>query len=323
MKKQLIHFIGFVVLILLTWGITDNPYSSRYLVQLKNSAPTFVSNDSLYQEIVEKAKGYEEKPIDAVIDPVWKAIPGYDGVKVNIEKSYDIMKKKGKFEEEVLVMQPIKPKILLNDLPASPIYRGNDKKPMVSFIVNVAWGNEHIPEILKILKENHVQATFFLEGRWVKNNSELAEMIFEAGHEIGNHSFSHPDMGKLSRQLAIEEIQKTNDVIQATLDIKPKWFGPPSGSYNQQTIEAASQLGMKTVLWSVDTVDWRNPNPSDMVERVRSKLHPGAMVLMHPTEATVKGLEGMIKAVEKKEYKLGKVSTLLSEQRIEMIHSDR
>jgi len=67
---------------------------------------------------------------------------------------------------------------------------------MVSFLINVAWGNEYLPDILATLKKQNVKASFFLEGRWVQKNPELAKMIVEAGHEVGNHSYTHPDMSK-------------------------------------------------------------------------------------------------------------------------------
>ena len=87
---------------------------------------------------------------------------------------------------------------------------------MVSFIINVAWGNEYLSDMLATLKEHHVSATFFLEGRWAQKNPELAKMISDAGHEVGNHSFTHPDMKNLSTDRIRQEITKTNEVIKAT-----------------------------------------------------------------------------------------------------------
>ena len=84
-------------------------------------------------------------------------------------------------------------------MPPSPIYRGHPEKPMVSFIINVAWGNEYLPEILATLKRHQITASFFLEGNWVKSNPDLAKMIVSAGHEVGNHSYTHPDMQKRNR----------------------------------------------------------------------------------------------------------------------------
>ena len=102
--------------------------------------------DSLYNEIEMKADEYKIPSLDAKIDPIWKTIPGYNGLAVNIEDSYNKMKKTGQFNEKLLVFQQVKPSIHLNDLPPGPIYKGNPDKPMVSFIINVAWGNEYLTE---------------------------------------------------------------------------------------------------------------------------------------------------------------------------------
>ena len=117
---------------------------------------------------------------------------------------------------ENLIFKQVKPIIHLEELPPSPIYKGHPDKPMVSFIINVAWGNEYLSSMLATLKEHHVSATFFLEGRWAQKNPELAKMISEAGHEVGNHSFTHPDMKNLSNDKIRQEITKTNRVIKAT-----------------------------------------------------------------------------------------------------------
>ncbi len=273
-------------------------------------------NNSLYEEIKFRANEYTYEAIDARIDQVWKAVPGYNGLVVDVEESYVKMKKLGSFDEKRLVFKEVKPNIMLNDLPSSPIYKGNEAKPMVSLLVNVAWGNEFLPEMLKVLNNQDVKTTFFLDGSWVKKNPSLASMIIEEGHEIGNHAYSHPDMKTLTTTRIDEELKKTNDVIKATLDVTPEWFAPPSGSFNQVVVDRANTLGMKTVLWSVDTVDWRKPNSDEMVQRVLSKVHPGAMILMHPTKPTAQGLENLIKGIKEKGLLIGPVGSLLSESRV-------
>lgn len=120
----------------------------------------------------------------------------------------------------------MKPEVHLNDLPPSPIYRGHPEKPMVSFIINVAWGNEYLSDILATLKKDQVSASFFLEGNWVKKNPELAKMIVSAGHEVGNHSYSHPDMKILGAAQTRNQMLKTNEVIEAATGVKPVWFAP-------------------------------------------------------------------------------------------------
>ena len=225
------------------------------------------------------------------------------------------MKKHGVFNEKMLVFDQIKPRVHLSNIKGAPIYRGNPQKPMVSFIINVAWGNEYLPEMLATLKRYNITTSFFLEGRWVKENPDLAKMISESGHEIGNHSYTHPDMKKLSTNEIKNQIEKTNIVIEATTGKACKWFGPPSGSFRDEVVEVADDYGLGTVLWSVDTIDWQKPNPETIIQRVATKIHPGALILMHPTESTTKALEGLIRTVEQKNYQISTVSDTLSEER--------
>ncbi|MDZ5473430.1 polysaccharide deacetylase family protein [Bacillus sp. 31A1R] len=309
--------IFYIVMIsLLALLVVNNPLSDQYVASLKGQSVPASAANTLMDEIELKAKEYEVPPSDAKIDPVWKAMPGLNGLKVDIEASYKKMKKDKEFNPEKLVFKEVSPNVHLDDLPPNAIYKGHPDKPMVSFIINVAWGNEYISPILATLKKNNVQASFFLEGRWVKENPELAKMIVDAGHEVGNHSYSHPDMKIISAGRAREEIQKTNQVIEATTGKVPTWFAPPSGSYRDEVVQIASQEKLKTVMWSVDTIDWQKPSPDVLINRVVSKIHNGAMVLMHPTDSTAKALDQLIKQIQAKDLEIDTVSELLSEDRI-------
>lgn len=290
---------------------------STYVHFIKSySLATVKQTDSLYQKITNEASKYEMKPRNATIDRVWKKIPGYNGQKVDIKASYQKMKKSGKYDEKDLIFKQSKPSVHLKDLPPSPIYRGNPEKPMVSFIINVAWGNEYLSEMLKTLKKHHISASFFLEGNWVKKNPDLAKMIVDAGHEVGNHSYTHPDMSRLSAARARMEMIKTNEVIEATTGKKCEWFAPPSGSYRDETVKIASELKMETVMWTVDTVDWQKPTPDVLINRVINKVGNGSLILMHPTQSTAKALDRLITLIEKKHLTIGTVSELMNEKRI-------
>lgn len=312
-KFLLSLFIGVCLLLAI-----NSPLADIFLKKLESDAITADKKiDPLIDEIRLKGKEYERPPQNAVIDPVWKAIPGYNGLKVDVEASYKKMKETGGgFDPEKLVFFQEKPKITLKDLPPAPVYKGNPEKPMVSFVINVAWGNEYIPQILATLKENRVFATFFLEGRWVKNHPDLAKMIVDAGHEVGNHSFTHPDMKILSAGKIREEIVKTNEVIKATTGKSVSWFAPPSGSYREEVVKIAAEEGLGTIMWSVDTIDWKEPAPSVLINRVVTKIHPGALVLMHPTKSTADALDQLIKKIKEKNLEIHTVSKLLSEERV-------
>lgn len=269
----------------------------------------------LYKRIEEYSSQHKIEPIDAKVDRVWKLIPGYNGREVDIESSYRKMILLGGFHESQIIYKEIPPNVHLDDLEPGPIYKGNPEKPMVTLLINVAWGNEYIPPILNTLEDQDVKASFFFDGSWTKKNPDLAKMIYDKGHEIGNHAYSHPDLQHRSRAETTEELRKTNEIIEETLGVKVKWFAPPSGSFNDTTIQVAHELGMKTILWTADTVDWRKPETTEMVNRVLSKVENGTMILMHPTKPTAEGLDSMITQIKDKGYKLGTVSELMSEKR--------
>lgn len=314
MKK--IITIGMILFI--SFLIVDNRYTNMYVANVtkdKGILPV-AKNSELMEEIVEKAKAYEIAPIDAELNSIWKAIPGYNGQTVDIQASYAKMKKAGTFSEDKLVLKETKPKKHLEDLPPAPIYKGNPEKPMVSFIINVAWGNEYLSDMLATLKKHQVKATFFLEGRWVRENPELAKMIVDAGHEVGNHSFSHPNMKTLSSEKIREELNQTNKVIEATTKKSVRWFAPPSGSYRDETVQIADELGLGTIMWTLDTIDWQKPSPNTIINRIIPKLHNGAIILMHPTDPTSKALDQLIQETKKKNYMISTISDLMSEERI-------
>jgi probable sporulation protein (polysaccharide deacetylase family) len=319
MKGKYIGYLSlFVCVLVLFSGISVNPSRATSLASNAKNEITVskTKKDDLYEEIQDYSGKHKIIPIDARVDKIWKAIPGYNGLEVNVKASYKKMKAGGGFDVNKIVYKEVSPNVHLEDLDPQPIFRGNPQKPMVAFLINVAWGNEYIPGILKVLNKHQTRATFFFDGSWVKKNPELAKMILEEGHEIGNHAYSHPDLQQRSEAETIEELKKTNDVIKENLGVKPRWFGPPSGSFNQVTVNVTNQLSMNTILWTVDTVDWKKPATLEMVSRVVSKVENGSMVLMHPTKPVAEGLGAMITNIKGKGYKLGTVSDLMSEKRV-------
>lgn len=304
----------------LSISLINSPLVGSYIQSLKIGAQAVAKqNNPLFERISKAAEENVVPPEDARIDKVWKAMPGYNGLEVDIPASYRKMKASGKFDPKKLIYKEVRPKVHLGQLPPAPVFRGSPSKPMVSFAVNVAWGNEYLPDMLAVMKKHNVSASFFLEGNWVKKNPELAKMIASAGHEIGNHSYSHADMKRISREKALEELRKTNDVIKATTGIKCTWFGPPSGSMGPDTAAIAAETGMGTIMWTVDTVDWKKPSPETIINRVSSKVSNGSIILMHPTEPTALALDRLIVSIKEKKLKIGTVSDMLSENRVEAI----
>lgn len=275
-----------------------------------------LKEEELRQQIRQEAEKRRKPPVDARSDRIWGLIPGYNGLEVDEEKTFQLAKKSGVLKEESIVTYEVSPKIGLEDLKPREIRKGNPNKPMVSLMINVAWGNEFIPGMLEVLKRENVHATFFFDGSWLAKNLDLAKQIQEEGHEVSNHAYSHKNMSTLSRYNAMQEMIKTQQLLSAQLNVKNTLFAPPSGDFNQETVKQAAELGMRTILWTMDTIDWKNPGKEVILQKVRTRVNAGTLILMHPTKSSSDALEDMIRIIKSKGLVLGTVSELLSPQRI-------
>lgn len=195
---------------------------------------------------------------------------------------------------------------------AAPVYQGNSKEKKVALTFNVVWGEEYVPQILDVLRENKSTATFFIGGQWAEDFPALTRQIAQEGHEVGNHGYSHPHPDGISRAANLEEIKKTEIAIQNACGIKTKLFAPPYGERGEAVLKAADDAGYHTILWSVDTIDWQRPDPSIIIKRVVEKLHNGAIVLMHPTAPTVHALPAIIAELKKEGFEIVGISMLLA-----------
>lgn len=195
----------------------------------------------------------------------------------------------------------------------APVYHGNDNEKKVALTFNVVWGEEYVPQILDVLRENNVQATFFIGGQWAEDFPVLTRQIALDGHEIGNHGYSHPHPDNISRAANLEEIKKTERAIENVCGVKTNLFAPPYGERGEAVLQAAEDAGYHTILWSVDTIDWQRPDPSIIVRRVNEKVHNGAIILMHPTAPTVHALPAIIDLLKKNGYEPVIISKLLED----------
>jgi|SRR5690625_172239 len=313
--EKYIQVVIFIFIIFIATKFEYNPFQTNQTSLPVEESKVTKERDELYKKIKKFSEKMNEPAEDAYIDQVWKKTPGRSGLKVNVNESYKKMKKENIFKEELLVVEQVKPKVNIEDLPPAPIYRGHPEKNMVSFLINVSWGTEYIVDILQTLKDANIRATFFIEGKWAVKNKDIVQMIFEQGHIIGNHAYSHPDMQRISKEDIYTEIHETNEVLKAITGKDPKWFAPPSGSFNDEVVKTAHSLHMETVLWTVDTIDWKNPSTDVMLHRVLSKLHPGATILMHPTKPVSLGLEKLIYEIKQKNYKIGTIEKLMQPNR--------
>ncbi len=195
----------------------------------------------------------------------------------------------------------------------APIFRGSTDKASVSLMFNVDWGEEYIPELLEILKQEDVKATFFPTGTWAEQNSELLAQVISDGHEVGNHGGSHVHVEHLSKEKLQDVIKQGESMILQATGVSPaKLFAPPYGEWSDSTVEYALEIGYQTILWSVDTVDWRLPAPEVIWKRALAGAKPGALILLHPTEPTVEALPEILSGLKQKNLNIVIVSELLN-----------
>lgn|SRR5699024_5253974 len=122
-------------------------------------------------------------------------------------------------------------------------------------------------------------------------------------------------MARLNNQEIETQIKQTNEILTAITGETPTYFTPPSGSFKDEVVKIASEEGMETILWTVDTIDWKKPSVSVMINRVNDNVHPGAIILMHPTPVIAEGLDELITLLKDKDFRLGRLDTLLSTER--------
>lgn len=162
-----------------------------------------------------------------------------------------------------------------------PIYRVDTEEKQVAISFDAAWGADKTQEILDILKEYNVTATFFLVGFWVDKYPEMVKTIDDAGMEIGTHSNTHPDMAKLDASTIRSELETCMNKITDITSKEVKVFRAPYGSYNNTLLKTASELGLQTIQWDVDSLDWKGLSASEVTDRVMKHTQNGSIILMH------------------------------------------
>lgn len=191
---------------------------------------------------------------------------------------------------------------------AQIIYSGNTKNNTISLMFNVYMGNEYVEKILQVLQEKNVKATFFVGGIWVQKNQNCFMKVYDSGNEIASHGYWHKDHSKLSDQAQINEIMLTDKLISDLTGIKMTLFAPPSGAFNKQTAYIAQNLGYKTIMWSKDTIDWRDQDEDLIFSRATENFQSGDLILMHPTNATANSLGKIIDFYKNKGLNIDTVS---------------
>lgn len=183
----------------------------------------------------------------------------------------------------------------------------------VSLMFNVYQNTENVYKILDILDTYSAQATFFLGGSWADDNVDCVREIRKRGHEIGSHGYFHRDHSAMNYTQNLQEIQPSVKLLNAILNEEITLFAPPSGAFNDHTLSACKTLELKTIMWSRDTIDWRDNDKSLCYSRATKNLKTGEFILMHPMDVTVKTLPEILKYIREGGFSAVTVSYNLGE----------
>ena len=195
-----------------------------------------------------------------------------------------------------------------------PIYCVDREEKVASLSFDAAWGNEDTEELIEILARYNVRVTFFVVGDWVEKYPESVKALSEAGHEIQNHSDSHPHLTQLSREQMMGEIRACNEKIQAITGVCPTLLRAPYGDYNNTVVEVMKEMGLYTIHWDVDSLDWKGLSGQEIYQRVTSRVKNGSIVLFHhAAEHTPEALGDIIAKLQKDGFSLVPISELIHE----------
>lgn len=196
-----------------------------------------------------------------------------------------------------------------------PIYNVDTQEKQVAISFDAAWGADKTQDILDILKEFDCSATFFLVGFWVDDYEEMVRAIDAQGIEIGTHSNTHPDMVKLDKTTMKNELETSVNKIESITGKKVSLFRAPFGSYNNDLLDVAESLNLKTIQWDVDSLDWKGLSASEISNRVLSRVKNGSIILMHNnSDHVLDGLRLILNRLKIQGYKVGSVSDLIYQE---------
>lgn len=236
---------------------------------LKNSDSLFISNGTDVQE--RKIRLLEPLPQPTLQEDEGPFITlvthGYPGLK---------MIQKGEFSQEIASEEIIRP-------PQPAIIRRSTNVPSLVVALTFDDGPDPIftPQILSVLQREGALATFFVLGKKAQEYPEIVQQLIASGNALGNHSFSHPDLGQASRANIEHELATTERILTDIAGHNTKWFRPPKGSLSPLLISTAALMGYRLVLWDIDPWDWSKPGAETIYQRVATKVRPGAVILLH------------------------------------------
>lgn len=194
-----------------------------------------------------------------------------------------------------------------------PIYNVLRDDQKISLTVDGAWGSEKTEALLDLFEAENIPVSFFFAGIWLENNPQLVEKILESGHQIYNHSYSHPHFNSLNREEIKAELLKTEEIINnyQNSETSLKLFRAPYGEYNNLVIKTARELNFQVIQWSLDSHDWMNPGQEYILNRIKKNIKSGDILLFHNNSINIVEILREVIAELKKDYQFVKIEDLI------------
>ncbi|MGG0718049.1 polysaccharide deacetylase family protein [Robertmurraya massiliosenegalensis] len=226
----------------------------------------------------------------------------------------------GGSENKERLRYPVSNYLLQERYPETVILSGAQTSKMVTLTFDDGPDPRFTPQILDILRENEIKATFFLMGARAEAYPELVKQIVEDGHIIGNHTYWHPNLVEEEDVNVLQrEVTRTESSLANLIAYRTKLFRAPYGFLNNELVEKLRDMNYKVVVWSVDSLDWQESPPDQITYNVLSNIHPGAIILMHDGAAwnedrtnTVRSLRQIIPAIKEQGLEFATVPELLN-----------
>ncbi len=205
-----------------------------------------------------------------------------------------------------------------------PIYCVQRDNKAVSLTFDAAWGNEDTQLLIDILGKYNVKATFFVVGDWVDKYPESVKALHDAGHYVMNHSNDHAHFSQLSADEIVKNITACNEKIASVTGVTPTLFRAPYGEYDDHVISAVNSMGIYTIQWDVDSLDWKELSAGEIYDRVTSRVQPGSIVLFHNAALhTPEALPSIIEFLLQDGYDIVPVTDLLLKEEYTIDHTGR
>lgn len=215
---------------------------------------------------------------------------------------------------------PVKPVVEQYDITLvkgteMPVFYVETDKKAIALTFDISWGDKTPDKVLDVLKQYNQKATFFLSGPWANHYRNIVDRIVAEGHEIASHGQEHINLSQESKETIQDNIKSAHDILVNVTKTSPRFFRPPNGDYDDVVVLAARELGYETVIWSVDSLDWKNPGVTYIVERVSKLAFPGAIILFHASDSakeTHEALPMVIQNLRSAGYQLVTLGELMS-----------